>query len=223
MSFNDRAADRQSHSHPVRFGRIKRFEEPFHLLGFETGACVLHAEQDRGHSIAGFAACTNDQDSLRLLDCVHRIHSIDHQVEENLLRSGARSAFDRPFRRGVQKVETGIGIVDDGGKRLVDLMGDRGRQFAHGRQARRMSEFRLRLMQFTFSPLSFGVLRPQGLVGFLEFPAVTARSSRARLRDSVALFWAAASNPTNDADTAKRTRRGSSFKFGASECVGGRK
>src|SRR5712671_5629416 len=85
MSVNDRAADRQSHSHPVRFSRIERFEEPVHLLRFEPDACILYAEQGFRASIACFAAPANYQDTLRFFDCVHRIHSINDQVQQNLL------------------------------------------------------------------------------------------------------------------------------------------
>jgi len=38
-----------------------------------------------------FAISANDQDTLRFLDGVHRVHSIDDQVEENLLELHAVS------------------------------------------------------------------------------------------------------------------------------------
>jgi len=68
-----------------------------------------------------------------------------------------------------KKIETGIGVVEDRGERLVDFMGDGSGQFAHRGHASDMSELRLRLLQRSLGPLSFGVLRVQCLVGAIEF------------------------------------------------------
>src|SRR6266404_8318220 len=85
MSFNDGTADRQSHSHSVRFSRIKRFEEAVSFLRFKPNAGILHTEQDPKVSITCFAAPANSEDTPRLLDCIHGIHSVPHEVEQNLL------------------------------------------------------------------------------------------------------------------------------------------
>src|SRR6202521_2824777 len=56
------------------------------------------------------------------------------------------SVFDNPFHRATRSVQvgsvavepeqTGLGIGDDGGERLVHFMGNGGRQFAQRRHAR---------------------------------------------------------------------------------------
>ena len=49
--------------------------------------------------------------------------------------------------RGVREpTERGIAVGDHGGERLIDLVGDRCREFAHRRQPRHAREFRLRLV-----------------------------------------------------------------------------
>ena len=50
-------------------------------------------------------------------------------------------------------VQTGVGVGDDGRQRLVDLMGDRGRELAHRRHAGDVRELRLRLLQRFLGPL----------------------------------------------------------------------
>jgi len=69
-----------------------------------------------------------------------------------------RQRFPNFFQVGStcgQKADTGIGVVDHGGERLIDLMGDGGGQFAHGRQPGHVSEIRLRLAQRCFGTLPF--------------------------------------------------------------------
>jgi zeaxanthin glucosyltransferase len=43
MFFNDRAADRQSHAHTLRLGRVECVEEPLDLPRLQSDAEVLHA------------------------------------------------------------------------------------------------------------------------------------------------------------------------------------
>jgi hypothetical protein len=62
---------------------------------------------------------------------------------------------DNPFHRAARRVhvgssaaepaQTGLGVGDDGGERLVHFMGDRGHQLAHRRDAVGVREFQLRL------------------------------------------------------------------------------
>ena len=85
MSLDDRARDGQSHAHPVGFSGVKRLKQPLHLSRFETRARILHAKAGLRYSIAYLATPADYQDAFRFLGCVHRIHSIDDQIEENLL------------------------------------------------------------------------------------------------------------------------------------------
>src|SRR5205814_9049756 len=70
------------------------------------------------------------------------------------VRSAAQPALARALRRGVQEADTGIGIIDDRGERLVDLMCYGGGQFTHGGQPCHMSKFSLRLAQSLFGLLA---------------------------------------------------------------------
>ena len=47
-------------------------------------------------------------------------------------------------------------VGHDGGERLVDLMGNGGRELPHRRQPRNVGEFRLRVSQRFLGPLAFG-------------------------------------------------------------------
>src|SRR5882757_2296298 len=85
MRLDDRARDGQSHTHAVRLGGVERLEQPLHLSRFESGARILHAQAGLRHSIAYLATPVDYQDTLRFLDWVHCIHSIDNEVEQNLL------------------------------------------------------------------------------------------------------------------------------------------
>jgi hypothetical protein len=49
-----------------------------------------------------------------------------------------------------EPAQTGIAIVDDGGERLVHLMGNRGRQLSQGHHARDVCQFRLGRVQRLF-------------------------------------------------------------------------
>ena len=63
------------------------------------------------------------------------------------------------LRRAIrQQAETGIGVVHDGGKWLVDLMRNRGGQFSHGGDAGYMSEFGPRLVERILCALALGVV-----------------------------------------------------------------
>src|SRR5258708_22996089 len=74
------------------------------------------------------------------------------------------AVVDNPFHRAARCVhvgssaaepaQTGLGVGDDGGERLVHFVGDRGRQFAQGYYARYVCELHLR-----FAKRLFGVIR----------------------------------------------------------------
>src|SRR5258708_7327724 len=56
----------------------------------------------------------------------------------------------------VETAQTGLGVGDDGGERLVHFMGDRGRNFPERRDARYVCEIRLRLTKRFFGALLLG-------------------------------------------------------------------
>src|SRR5438477_11462941 len=85
MSFDDGAADRQSHPHAVVFSGIERLKKAVDLPRLETSTRILDSEQTPTHTHACFATALNYQDTGGFLDCVHGIHSVHHQVEQYLL------------------------------------------------------------------------------------------------------------------------------------------
>src|SRR5467141_3447590 len=54
MGFNDRSANRQSHSHPVRLSRIERLEEPIPLLRLEPDAGIGFKPEERDRLFEAF-------------------------------------------------------------------------------------------------------------------------------------------------------------------------
>src|SRR5207244_13477488 len=77
--------------------------------------------------------------------------------------------FARAVRRRFQETDARIGIVDDGGERLVDFMGDGGGQFTHGRQSCHMSEFGLRFMECMLCTIEVFNIRLEFSCGLAEF------------------------------------------------------
>ena len=67
------------------------------------------------------------------------------------IRSSACRTSSRSRRLGAKPAQSGVGVGDRRGDRLVDLMGDRGRQLPHGRDAIGVRELHLRL---AVSPLA---------------------------------------------------------------------
>ena len=74
-----------------------------------------------------------------------------------MISAGAIAVLDDPARQtarassrswlAAEPAQAGIGIGDHGGERLVDFMGNRGRQLPHRRDAIDVRELRLRLTQ----------------------------------------------------------------------------
>src|SRR6202022_2609069 len=79
-----------------------------------------------------------------------RTQPADHVSGALAVAHYARERFARllEFRRPpLQPAQPGAPLTHDGCERLVDLMGDRGRELAHCREARRAGELRLRVSQ----------------------------------------------------------------------------
>ena len=72
--------------------------------------------------------------------------AVGHDPHGGLL--GARQVLRR------EPAHAGIGAIDHGAERLIDFMGDRGRQLAQRRQPRHVGQLRLRLAQGLLGPLA---------------------------------------------------------------------
>src|SRR5437762_11525264 len=46
VGFNDRTADRQSHSHPLRLGGVERRKQPMQIFRFHSRTRILHGDHD---------------------------------------------------------------------------------------------------------------------------------------------------------------------------------
>jgi hypothetical protein len=57
MRLDDRAADPQPHAHPFRLRRIKRLEQPLHVLLINTDTRVSHCDEQ----LFGFVRLGLDQ------------------------------------------------------------------------------------------------------------------------------------------------------------------
>jgi hypothetical protein len=86
MSLYDGAADGESDSHTVGFGRIERFEDLVCSLRRETDSRVFHAEPD----LVPFSPfSSNQQLSRAIVDCAHRVSSISKHIQDDLLKLDA--------------------------------------------------------------------------------------------------------------------------------------
>ena len=166
---------------PVR-DRLHRFhavhdEIEDHLL--QLDAVAEHLAQGRGefhpqrHSVAGQLVMQQRNDLVDDFIDIERRPLIDGLVDQpaDALDHLARpvAVLDDGLHRAARLVQvgrvavepalTGCGVGDDGGQRLVHLMGDRGGEFPQCRHARNMRKFRLRLMQSFFGSLSRGDIR----------------------------------------------------------------
>jgi hypothetical protein len=92
MSVDDRAADRESHSHTVGLGRIERFEDLLLGLGRETDSRVFHAQPDLV-PLSPFRS--NQQLSRAIVDCAHCVGSVSKQVQDDLLKLDAIAPDER--------------------------------------------------------------------------------------------------------------------------------
>ena len=82
MRFNDRAANRQSHSHTVGLCGEELAEYPIGVVRVNTGASIFDCDQH----IPGTVDCGLDtQNSVSILDRLHCINGIANEIENNLL------------------------------------------------------------------------------------------------------------------------------------------
>jgi len=83
VRFDDRSADRQSHAHAAGFGGEKGVEQFVLVLGGEPDAAVLYRDQ---HLMGFVAARLDHQLAPPILDRLHRLNAVNHQVDEHLLQ-----------------------------------------------------------------------------------------------------------------------------------------
>ena len=77
-------------------------------------------------------------------------------VPDDALQTGARLVEVGRVAR--QPAQAGVAVSGDPGERLVDLVGNRGGQLAHGHHTRDVSQFRLYVVQRIFGPLALDEL-----------------------------------------------------------------
>jgi len=82
MRFNDRAANRQSHSHTVGLCGEERAKYPIGVFRADTDASIFDCDQH----IPGTVDCRPDtQNSASILDGLHCVNGIANQIENDLL------------------------------------------------------------------------------------------------------------------------------------------
>ena len=82
MGFDNGAANGQSHPHPLRFGGVKRLEDAFDIFRGDTRPRIFDGNQYAG----GFLSfrCYL-QHAVPISHGVHRINSVDEQIQDDLL------------------------------------------------------------------------------------------------------------------------------------------
>src|SRR4030095_12649082 len=99
MSLDDRAAHRQANSHSVLLRRIEGLKELVRGIRSEADPRVLYAET---HVLTLIRFASDQQISRAVLDANHRIRSVSHQVQDDLLELDTiardRWEVDREFR-----------------------------------------------------------------------------------------------------------------------------
>jgi hypothetical protein len=73
MPLDDRTADRQTHSHTVRFCREQRFEYPLDHLRVDSGSGVRHGYDNTSFTVAGATAYAGDvpKAEIHILEAGH--------------------------------------------------------------------------------------------------------------------------------------------------------
>ena len=220
MRLDDRTADRQSHAHAIRLGRVECVEESVQALRLQSRAPILHGD---AHAVCSICLGADQQLPRPLVRSAHRFDGVEDQVEHHLLKLDPISRNERQAfrqlclqqspgsaqfaarqcddfadhlvdvqqvlaRRGlsderthpaddvagsspgpddpieslsnllrigwlhIEPAQSGLRIGDHRGDRLIDLMGDRGRQLPHGHDAVGVRE----RLSFFLRPPAFG-------------------------------------------------------------------
>ena len=83
VRFDNRSANRKTHSHFLRLGREKSVENPLDVLRIDTGAGILHCYQN-AFLFAKFGSHT--QKPLAVGRRSHGVYGIDREIEQDLLQ-----------------------------------------------------------------------------------------------------------------------------------------
>ena len=82
VRLDNRAADRKSNPHSISLGCIERLEEFGHSFWCKADTGINHT---KAHPIAFVQLRFDEQLSLAFLNADHRIQTVAHQVEYDLL------------------------------------------------------------------------------------------------------------------------------------------
>src|SRR5215470_4979304 len=82
MSLNDRAADRQPHTHSLRFGRVEGFEQAWQALRRQPRPGIPYPDA-HAFRLVGFR--TDQQFAPAVTVAAHRLDGVDDQVDHHLL------------------------------------------------------------------------------------------------------------------------------------------
>src|SRR5258706_4610645 len=94
VRFDDRSANREPHTGPLRFRRKKCFENLICLLRRQTHSCI----PDRHYNFFGFCFLRLYQQLSLPIHILHRFDAIEHQVHKYLLQQHAISRHLRKTR-----------------------------------------------------------------------------------------------------------------------------
>src|SRR5215469_11175326 len=126
MRFYDRAADRQSHAHAARLGRVERVEHPMEIRRVQSRTRILHRNE---HAVWRLLLGADQQRAPSLADAAHRLDGIENQVQHRLLQPDAismteRQSLQEPSLQGDAILhQLAARQCDDLEKQLVDVEG----------------------------------------------------------------------------------------------------
>ena len=82
VSLNDRAADRQAHTHALRLGRVEGFKEAWEALRRQPRPGIPHTD---AHAFRLIGFRTDLQFATAVTVAAHRLDGVDDQVDHHLL------------------------------------------------------------------------------------------------------------------------------------------
>ena len=124
MGLGDRAADRQSHTDPVGFGRVEGLEQAVQFLRIEARAGVLHLDE---HIVPIIYARYDLEFPRSVAGASHGFNSIDDQIYHYLLQLDAICRNERqimskpPLQLDAGTLHLGLSQSDDLADRFIDV------------------------------------------------------------------------------------------------------
>ena len=83
MRLYDRAADRETHAHPLRLGRIESVEEMLQIFCTQPRTRILYRDK---YPLRFIRAGSNQQLAYIRAGSTHRLDRVHHQIENDLLQ-----------------------------------------------------------------------------------------------------------------------------------------